>query len=138
MEPTEDAPHMAKAIRYAELHAELEAIKLRTSVIEDEMKTLRADLRAAVPQGADTLVLTTSNGTRLRVTPTSRDVYSPSIGRADMFWTWAKMNGRFDLVQRRLSSEGVEAYARDNGSYPPFIEHLVTHDTRITITKPAR
>ena len=138
MEPPDNTPHLAKAARYAALHAELETIKLRVSVIEDEMKALRAELRAVVPQGADTLVLTTPDGARVRVTPTTRDVYSPTTGRADMFWTWAKLNGRFDLVQRRLSSEGVEAYAVENGKYPPFVEHLVTHDTRITVTKPAR
>ena len=132
-EPDTEAISLAE--EYAALHAEMEDIKLRTSVIEGRMKQIRAALRSAVPAGVDTFVMTLPSGTRLRVTPTTRDVYSPSTGKSEFFWQWVTLNGRFDLMQRRISVEGVENYAKAQGSYPPFIDRFEHVDARITVTR---
>ena len=131
--------HSTEAIslaeEYAALHAELDTIKLRTAVLEDRMKQLRMQLRSAVPAGVDTYVMTLPSGTRLRVTPTTRDVYSPATGKSEHFWQWVALNARFDLMQRRISVEGVETYARERGSYPPFIDRHEHIDARVTVTR---
>lgn len=127
------------AVEDAELYADVktrhEALKLQLDVLEVELKRLKARLLAAVPEAVDTLVMTTRSGTKLRITPTTTAAYSPAAGNSEMFWQWAKINNRFDLVQRRVSSTGIVEYAEQHGAYPPFIEKHDIRDVRITLTK---
>lgn len=125
------------ADEYAALDRERDTLAVRTAAIEERMRMIKKDLSRIVPDGVDTMVLTGMSGAKLRITPTTTDIYSPATGQAEMFWQWVRINNALDLVQRRLSSTAVVDYAKVHGCLPPFVDRISKRDARITVTQPA-
>jgi hypothetical protein len=97
------------------------------SVLSEKMDKLEGYL---AQQLADTgaTQLGTTNGTAYRQLN-----LKPSCGDWGSFWPWAAENGKFDMMEKRLSAKAVKDYFEETSELPPGVS--IIQEYKIVVRK---
>ena len=97
------------------------------TLLKDKMAKLETWLMTQM-QNTGSTQLGSPNGTAYQQT-----VFKGNCSDWPTFWGWLAQNGRFDMMEKRVSVKTIQEYYQESGELPPGIN--VSPELRVVIRK---